>query len=358
MMSKYFLSLFLITALMLSFSSCSNNEVTNPGNGDTASTTRADSDNYWITKLDASSEDQYVYYSFERKDTIQLTDTEAQSSTEWDIAFERAIIVTNSGVSGPGDALGVNLTELGDATSFVAVTSDNLNNIQQNQWLADGQSLIIDDYYIYNPTTHALDMTHYIYAMKDADGHYMKIQFLEIYGGGAPPAMGTYVIKYVYQPNPSAFDLTGPVVVDTIDGSTGVFYYDFSSGSEATPTDPPNSTDWDIKVESYDVYLNSAFSGIGDAAANQVHEMYSAMTDSTDFDYYSTATPIPQAYRQDSEGSIFADWYNYNSDTHVLTTKANTYVVKCDTKTYKLTIETWYGDTGESANFIFHWEEL
>jgi hypothetical protein len=43
-------------------------------------------------------------------------------------------------------------------------------------------------------------MTRNVYALRDALGRYLKPQILEIIGGGAPPAMGNFVLTYVYQP--------------------------------------------------------------------------------------------------------------------------------------------------------------
>jgi hypothetical protein len=357
-MKRVFLFTGLVTIVALLAIGCSSDDdTTGPGNGTPGpnTTVRDDSGNYWVTRIDATSEEEYTYYSFVRKDTVDLTAAQAEESTEWDVAFMRSIVITNSGTSGTGDVLSVDLMMIGDATEFADVTSANADAVQQNQWQSDGQNLVIDNYYVYNTQTHQLDMTRIVYAMRDAEGRYMKVQFTEIYGGGAPPAMGNYVVKYVH--NPSGTDLSGTGVSDTVDGSAGIFYYDFSAGMATAPADPQNSLDWDIKVSSYDVFLNSSFSGIGDAAANPAYWLID-MADSSDFDAYSEAISVPQAYFQDQEGSVFTDWYDYDGATHTLSSKGHVYLVMVGGSTYKLEIETWYGDTGESANFIFHWEQL
>ncbi len=357
-MKRVFLLIGLVLTMGYFVSGCSSDDdTTGPGNTTPGpnTTVRDDSDDFWVTRIDATSQDDYTYYSLAMKDTLDLTAAEADESTDWDLAFMRSVIITNSGTSGPGSVLAVDLTEIGDSTGFKNVTSANANAVQQDQWQSDGRNLVMDNYYVYNPQTHELDMTKFVYAMRDAEGRFMKVQFVEIYGGGAPPSMGSYVIRYVY--NPSGTDLSGPGITDTIDGSAGIFYYDFSSGTATTPSDPQNSLEWDIKVSSYDVFLNSSFSGIGDAAANPAHWLID-MADSTDFDAYSEAISEPQAYFQDQEGSVFTDWYDYDGTTHTLTSKGHVYLLKAGDSTYKLEIETWYGDTGESANYIFHWEPL
>jgi hypothetical protein len=355
-MKRVFLFTGLVAIVALLAIGCSSDDDPNgPGNGTPGpnTTVRDDSGTYWVTRIDATSEDEYTYYSFARKDTVDLTAEQAEGSTEWDVAFMRSIVITNSGSSGPGTVLGADLVVIGDATEFADVTSANADAVQQEQWQSDGQNLVIDNYYVYNPQTHQLDMTHIVYAMRDADGQFMKVQFTEIYGGDQS-TIGNYVVKYVH--NPSGIDLSGAGITDTIDGSVG-FYYDFSSGMATTPADPQNSLDWDIKVSQYDVFLNSSFSGIGDAAANPAHWLID-MADSTDFDAYSEAISVPQAYFQYQECSVFTDWYDYDGATHTLSSKGHVYLVKVGSSTYKLEIETWYGDTGESANLILHWEQL
>ncbi|MFN5480047.1 MAG: HmuY family protein [Chitinophagaceae bacterium] len=46
----------------------------------------------------------FMYFSFEQNDTIQLKDSSTQL---WDVAFKDSLILTNSGVSGPGKGGGL-----------------------------------------------------------------------------------------------------------------------------------------------------------------------------------------------------------------------------------------------------------
>jgi hypothetical protein len=348
-----------LAILTIGLAGCSNDDDAPPtGPVGTNSTTRDATGKFWVTRVDATSDNDFAYYSFAQKDLVALTAQQAQSSTTWDLAFQRSVIITNSGQSGPGDVEGVDLNALGDATPFTSVSAANISSIPKSSWQTDGEKLVIDDYYTYDPQTHTMDLTQYVYAMMDASGHYVKFQFLELLGGGAPPAMGNFVIKYVHQSEAGNADLSGPARVDTVDGSSGMFYYDFSSGAAVNPADPANSLDWDIKVSSYNVYLNSSFSGAGNAAANPVYALFDNMADWTDFEFYTEAVAVPQAYAQDELGSVFTNWYDYNGQTHTLASKGHTYVLKVGEKSYKLRIDTYYGDTGQSGNIIWHWEEL
>lgn len=346
-----FLSLLVFAGL-----GCSNNDATNPtAPTGTNSTTRHASGDYWVTQVDATSYDEPVYYSFAAKDVLSLG---KPAANDWDVAFKRSVISTNGGESGSGDVVGVDLTALGIAGDFVDVTAGDANQVAADDWVSDGKKLVLDGYYTYNMQTHAMTVTRNVYALRDAAGRYLKLQILEINGGGAPPAMGSFVLKYVYQPEAGNTDLSGPAQIDTVDGSSGEFYYDFSSGSVVSPADPSASLDWDIKVSNYDIFLNSSFSGPGQAGANPVYALVDGMSDPTDFAFYTQAVAVAQAYALDAEESVFGEWYDYDGQTHSLISKGHVYLLKSAGIYYKVKIETYYGINGVSGNFIWYWEEL
>lgn len=347
-------SLFLaLTAVLVVGCSDDDESPTGPTYQSTNTTERASSGDYWITSIDATSYDDFTFYSFTDRDTVTLTAAQSESSTDWDLSFRRYVIATNSGNSGPGTIMAADLTDNGISKSFAAVTSSDLTGLSQGDWMEDGYDLVIDSYYNYNPQTHVLTPTNLVYAMVDAEGKFLKFQITGFYGGGAPPAMANFIVTYVYAA--SGTDLSGTPVVDTIDGSSGEFYYDFSSGSAVTPADPSTFTGWDLKVSGYDVYLNSSFSGPGVAAANPANLLVT-MSDATDLSEYNQAIVVQNAYSQDQQGSVFTNWYDYASER--LTSKNHVYVINIDGAYYKMTIETYYGDVGISGNIIFWWDEL
>ena len=58
-----------------------------------------------IVTIDASSWDDWVYYSFELEDIVDIVNPE--SSLDWDIAFQRNNIRTNGGESYMGQGCGM-----------------------------------------------------------------------------------------------------------------------------------------------------------------------------------------------------------------------------------------------------------
>ncbi|MGM0556270.1 MAG: HmuY family protein [Myxococcota bacterium] len=59
----------------------------------------------------ASADNPFVYVDLSTGEKVEVTDLEAYSNTEWDLAFKRVVIRTNSGDSGPGDIEVAKLTE-------------------------------------------------------------------------------------------------------------------------------------------------------------------------------------------------------------------------------------------------------
>jgi len=63
---------------------------------------------------------RWHYYSFAKGELVDMTDEEAAESLEWDIAFDRNYIRTNSGegCKGNGGALDMNKTEFDDVPNL------------------------------------------------------------------------------------------------------------------------------------------------------------------------------------------------------------------------------------------------
>jgi len=72
--------------------------------------------------------------------------------------------------------------------------------------------------------------------------------------------------------------------------------------------------------------------------------VYPIYEETNDFDGLGTAPPdMGGSYEVDSITSVFGDWYDYNGETHELTTRNHVYVLKLDSDSYfKLRITNFY----------------
>jgi hypothetical protein len=356
---KFRIAIILAVAALAMFAwGCSDDKPTGTNGPDTTgtNTTTWNSAGYWESTVNASGTSSFVHYSFARKDTVILTQSQAESDTSWNIAFKRSSIILNGGVSGPGEDAGIDLATAGHADSTNFTNFSDLTSIGSD-WVSDSYNLVIDEWYSYNPQTHSLNPTQFVYIMKDAAGNYVKFQVLAMVDPGMPPDMGTISVQYIYAGTSPTFSGTPDTL--TFDASSGnPVYVDFSTGATVNPADPRTSTDWDLAFTNYEVHQNATVFGPG---ASGTYEIWMDQTIPTDFNETLEAPTAPQAYFADDFGSVMKNWYNYNGETHTLTSKQHVYVIQTGAHYYKMQIITYYKEIGGSPVsgwYNFRWAEL
>ncbi|UCE23804.1 MAG: HmuY family protein [Candidatus Zixiibacteriota bacterium] len=355
---KHFLIVFSLLVLVLGVAGCGdddNNPVAPPANNtpaNTATSTWNEAGGYWSTSVNASDHDAFMYFSFSTKDTVTSAVAKIAADS-WDIGLRREVVKLNGGTStvNNGDVVGVDL----GAVSYDDVTIDDTTGVT---WVSDFIDYFMDEWYDYNPVTHQLTANQYVYSMLDASGdHYVKFQIDSMVGAAQPPDMGTVYLKYYYQGTAGSGSLPGPCVEASINVGANTGYFDFSSGQAVTPADPANSVDWDIAFYSYDLMQNSGPNGAGDCAAFLA---WSELADPTDIDAFVMQPPGAPLF-PDIPGSALTEWYDYDGQTHQLTSKSHVYLIKTGQVVYKLRIESYYANIGgvpASAYYTFIWTEL
>jgi hypothetical protein len=346
--------LFLIAILLVGIVGCSstsNPVASKPAN--TATSTWVDSTGgFWRSHVDASSYSAFAGFSFTSKDTVTSGVPKVASSL-WDIAFRRDVIKLNGGTStnNGGDCIGADL----GAVDFTGVTKADSASAT---WSPDAIAYFIDNWYDYNTLTHALTMNRRVYSMLDASGHhYVKFQIDSLKGAGAPPNMGTVYLTYYYQDTVDSKSLAGAVSHASIAVNGGTGYFKFSSGLQVTPSNPSQSTDWDLAFNSYNVIQNDGPNGPGACAA---FFAYTTLVDPTDIAGF-TLQPSGVPMFPDAPSSALTAWYDYNGTTHQLTSKNHIYLIKTGGMFYKVRIESYYTNVGglpASAHYTFVWKQL
>ena len=319
---------------------CSDDKPTSGNPPANTSTTTWNSAGYWeTTDLNASSTEDYIFYSFARRDTVTLTFDQAMNSADWDIGFRRVSILINSGVSGAANTRALDLTAAGEVDTAGFVNLINLLGVDTTGLESGSYSLAIDEWYSYNPVTHQFNLTNYVYMSTDAAGGFVKFQVIGMENPGFPPDMGTISIRYIYSTDRSFDEAPDTLVFDASSG--GPFYVDFSSGALANPANPRASTDWDLEIENYEIHQNNTIFGPGEMGT---YEVWQDQDDPTDFDETASmpdmAPPFP-----DDFGSPLTDWYDYIHEpggTPTVLSKGNIYLAIDGSWACKFQIMTYY----------------
>ena len=149
-----------------------------------------------LTVINASSENNWVYFDFSRGKVVNIHD---KTSLEWDLAFRRSKVISNGGATNKfGKAGLINLGSL----SFDQVADVPLDNYTPDTpTKTETENPILVKWYSYNYLTHKLSAKPNTYAVKTADSKYVKVKFLDFYC--ANKETGCIKMQYVYQDNGS-----------------------------------------------------------------------------------------------------------------------------------------------------------
>ena len=161
-------------------------------------------------EINSTGSTVWKYFSFEKNDTITVPDP--ANSADWDLAFQRYRIKTNSGVSGNG--LG------GAANSYLKGQNgfDALRIVPDTASFEVDKSILIavqQGYatYLINPEIYTwfkielapqgtqIIPSDYVYIVKSGKGKYAKVWFKSYYS--ATNASGHVIVQYKYQPDGS-----------------------------------------------------------------------------------------------------------------------------------------------------------
>jgi len=158
------------------------------------------------TEINSTNANTWKYFSFEKNDTVTIADP--SNSPEWDIAFQRYRIRTNSGLAGNGMGGAANSYSKGQA-GF-----DALRTVPDTSTFAVDTSVDIAVQmgfatYIINPelyTWFTLEFSaqgtqivpaDYVYIVRTATGKYAKVWFKSYYS--ATNTAGFINFQYKYQ---------------------------------------------------------------------------------------------------------------------------------------------------------------
>jgi hypothetical protein len=152
-----------------------------PSDGESRVTFEPNGDGTTTSRVDATRKEIFVYVDLD--DAREIPGTEAVGTGEWDLAFQRFKIISNSGVSGVG---GVEVAVL-PGQDFGALTHAPSAGYQHDAPDGpDGNSdvdsafLVDDGWYVYDLSVHKVAPRNNVYVVHTARGFY-KLKLLAYY---------------------------------------------------------------------------------------------------------------------------------------------------------------------------------
>ena len=256
-----------------------------------------------VKDLDASDEQKWVYFSFEKGTVVEVTNP--RTTDNWDIAFNRYNIRTNGGVSGIGEVEVVN-TNSKDFASVTKVPADgykkdekvkefgrpapgqtqpSIIEVEKNPVISGTvQSTDPKGWYNYIPPKKGensphFEITKYVYVLKTVKGDkYVKIQLTNYNKSDKPDKSGFITFTYDFLTEKEAakpvekvaLDFAGNEAKEVQLDATGDWKYFSLKNGEVTPATPADDLTWDIAFKGYYVKLNGGTSGKGKAEVVKV----------------------------------------------------------------------------------------
>jgi hypothetical protein len=317
------------------------------------------------------SEPVFVYYDLDTKTVINLTTEQAETDTDWDIAFKRSGVYLNQHSDNAVKAYATDInSDFFDTdgkaitASFIAATAETelddylalkASDIptDDTKFVGDVTSNIIEGFYDYNSTTHVVTAAETKYFIANSDDAFTKFRATNITTSGR--GIGQITLLTGYQGSgDAAFAAEQELVLDaalTCSGDVTHVYVDFDTHQEVTMADA-----WDINFPcavdktGADFSINLA----DDAQAMQDFDNNYDAIDLAAVAYYGM-----QANSYSVKAFDSAPWYQYGLDGgHLLWSQFTVYLIKTPTKTHKLQLTSYYDTDGVSGNISFRSDEV
>lgn len=148
--------------------------------------------------INATNVENWVFFDFSSGTSVPGAKWD---STDWDLAFRRAKILVNGGVTNPGGQGGVAAVPGKDLGALAEAPESGYSRNERPTGAGEASNPNIDKWYNYNYWTHKLTPKEQVYALRTADGKYAKFVIEDYYCGEG--VSGCLAFRYVYQGNGS-----------------------------------------------------------------------------------------------------------------------------------------------------------
>ena len=134
-------------------------------------------------------------------------------------------------------------------------------------------------------------------------------------------------------------------------------YFDLETGTELEVEDPAQDLRWDLAFRRFHIATNGGVSGSAGSEVALLPEPFDQVTAAPNTGF-AVDEPDGEDDNEDPD-YVFRDWYDYNFMTHVLTPRAQTYVLVTGSgNPFKVSLEHYYDEAGTSGFPAVAWAAL
>jgi hypothetical protein len=318
-----------------------------------------------------SAEPSSVYFDLDSAQVMTLTDAEAATNSEWDIAFNRTQISLNTHsdntvgtyttavnadfIDDAGNAIAELFlaadadTELAD---YLAVGIDDLPSSEAFSFDAL-EYAVGDKFYDYDFITHQVSAAQEAYFIVSSDSAYSKFRAKSLTTSGMTMASITLAVQHQSALDGAVeFAPEQDLVIDTRDCSADV-YIDFDliqavSQDDAWDIRMPCITESDITGADFQILLAEDATALVDTTNS-----YTGI-DSQAESFYGFQTNLSQVNAMDTN-----PWYQYGlNGGQLLWSQFGVYLIQTNSATYKLQVTSYYDTSGTSGNYSFRFDAI
>lgn len=319
----------------------------------------------------STAEPVSAYFDLDTGTLLTLSDEEAATNSEWDIAFNRTKVSLNRHADNSvsmyqtavnsdffdenGVAISdsfINATAETELDDYLAVSLSDLP--EDDAFSVDAEENIIGTkFYDYDSTTHVVSAADERYFIVSSDDAFTKFRVKSLTTSGRTMSAITLGIQHQSAlDGATEFAAETELTIETANCSSDI-YIDFDLAASLSESDAwditlPCVTVSEVTGASFDIHIASDASALEDTGNS-----YDGI-DSEALQYYGFQTDVTVQYAFDG-----APWYQYGlNGGHLLWSQYGVYLITTNTATYKFQITSYYDDVGTSGNYSFRFDEL
>lgn len=378
-MKTYLLPLSIAAALLTGCGSDSDSSSTGDGNSteltrgcNTDTTTKMLSTRTLVSGIDAKSE--FAYYDLDSGQELDITDEQAATNTEWDIAFYGTSVILNGGYSGPGDVKAYytgNNADFRDeegnaiAAKFMAATAESelqdytdvtaTDIPESSDFVTDEFTTIFQGFYNYDFQTHVVTANAEQDYLIETSCGYSQVHVTDLTTEGR--YISTITLGNQYKHNDDQMFSVENIIEVDMTACTDDVYVDLDM-DELVEAD----ANWELKFTcvasqgaDFEVLLGDSTIGLARDEESDWEKALEYM--GTDYiNYYLKADGAETVFKNKHK------WYEYDLDQqNQIWSQYGVYIIDTGTNKYKFQITSYYGLDGEtvlSRNYSFRYEAL